>query len=65
MKKRIQVTAGPQAQKLVLKIARKTSLESGIPVTAVDILEATSTLGLNQMLAKLFPKEKALARLRD
>lgn len=65
MKKRIQVTAGPKAQNIVLKIARKTTLESGIPVTSVDVLEATATLGLNQTLAKLFPKEKPLATLRD
>lgn len=65
MKKRIQVTAGPKAQKLVLKIARKTTAETGIPVTVVDLLESTATLGINQMAAKLFPKEQLLTKLRD
>jgi hypothetical protein len=65
MKQRIQVTTGPQARKLVLRIARKITAETGVPVTVVDLLESTSTLGINQMAAKLFPREKAIAKLRD
>lgn len=65
MKKRIQVSAGPKALKLVLKIARKTNLETGVAVTAVDVLEGASTMGINQMAARYFPKEKGLASLRE
>ena len=65
MKKRIQVTAGKRAQKIVLRIARKTTAETGIPITVVDLLEATATEGINARLSKLFPKEKKLTSLRD
>lgn len=65
MKKRIQVTAGPLAQKILLKVVRKTNLETNLSVTAVDTLEAAATLGLNQMVLKLLPKEKLIKSLRD
>jgi hypothetical protein len=65
MKKRIQVTVGPSAAKLLVKVARKTNLETGLSVTAVDVLEAAATVGLNTMLPLRDRGGKALTKLRE
>ena len=65
MKKRIQITVGPQSQKLLLKVVRKTSLETGIPVTVVDALEGFAAVGLNQTVMKMLTGSKSVKSLRE
>lgn len=64
MKKRFTLTIGPETQKALAKLARKTSLESGISLGIQDALEGCAINGLKLALGTYFPKDK-IPRIRD
>jgi len=58
MKKRYTITAGPEFQKKLAKLARKYSLETNTGWNSQEALERLLNIGMTEQLAVYYPKEK-------
>lgn len=65
MKKRIQLTIGPETQKLLTKLARQNNKLSGMNYNSTDVITSACALGLLEMTAKTLPTTKTPASIRD
>lgn len=65
MKKRVQLTIGPQTQKLIVKVCRQNNKITGLNQNSVDVIAASVNLGLDALRTKLLPTEKSVTSIRD
>lgn len=64
MKKRFTITSGPDAQKALVKIARKLSIETNTGWDSQEVLERLINIGLTHTMTAYFPGAKAVS-IRD
>lgn len=65
MKKRLQITVGPDTQEIVKKMAAKFRLETRTEWSDVDVLESAASQGLRMLATRFKLKREHMATLRD
>lgn len=63
-KKRMQITVGPEWQKLLKKLAVRYAKESGTEYSSVDVLEGAAMQGLRERLKRFAMEHDAPLSLR-